>query len=531
MTRISGHIGKGLVAGSLLAALLAVPAPPAMAAAEHCSDVVLVLDESGSVATNETTVRSAVAAFLEGLAGNEISAAVVEFGQAAIRVFDYQEITAASNSALFLPYIYGTSGGDVYDSPSQTGPWTNWDDALDEVSLLNGEFPPAPLVLFITDGDPTAYNRDHDGEDGGITLASGTETLARAVAEADEVKGQGSHIVTIGVGSALTSPASVSRLQAVSGPDIFDGSGTLDLAATDVVLVPVFSDLPAILESIAYAMCADPSISIVKSADSAAVFAGSEVTYTFEVTNTGNVPLTDVTVSDPALPGCSAVVGDLAVGATTSYSCTVVLWAPLTNIATATGVDPLGTVVEDDGSVAVSLIAPGTGTPGYWRNHTDGWPILGSTVLVGDWNHDWVCASGESCLELTESEALAAITTPPGGDTTRILSRALITAWLNVSAGNDPSCIADTIDAAVEWLLLHPIGSGVGGGSEAWVEAAPLAQQLDDYNNGLLCGDHRDSLDSDAGDASSTDAGVTDPGSDDQKPGNGNGHGKGGRDR
>ena len=114
-------------------------------------------------------------------------------------------------------------------------------------------------------------------------------------------------------------------------------------------------------------------------------------------------------------------------------------------------------------------------------------------MIIGDWNHDTVCSGAEVCLDLSLDEAATALSQPARGDTTWILGRALITAWLNVSSGNDSSCIAQTIDDATAWLLVHPMGSGVGGGTDAWAVAQPLAEQLDAYNNGLLCAEHRDS--------------------------------------
>ena len=47
-----------------------------------------------------------------------------------------------------------------------------------------------------------------------------------------------------------------------------------------------------------------PELTLVKSADP--VTEGDEIVYTFAVTNSGNVTLTDVTVSDP-LPGLSLI--------------------------------------------------------------------------------------------------------------------------------------------------------------------------------------------------------------------------------
>jgi uncharacterized repeat protein (TIGR01451 family) len=472
----------------------AVAVPPAT-----CSEVILVLDESGSVDPHEGTVRSAIHAFLTALTDVGVDSAVVEFGTAAKTVFGYTPITAANVVGIFDPYVDASGAGDVYNPPSQLGAYTNWDDALDEVSQINATSGVAPLVLFLTDGDPTSYNLDQAGESGGVFVGGvTTEGVVRAVAEADEIRAQGSHIVAVGVGNALTSAASVDRLKQVAGPDVYT-SGTLDLDLIDTVLVPDFADLPAAMALIAQAMCADPAISVEKSVNLPIVTAGSTVTYQVVVTNTGNVPLHDVAVTDPAVPGCSSVIGDLAVGESITITCDAAVWAPLTNTASGSGSDPFGTPVLDEDTAEVGLIATGTGTPGFWKNHPEVWPVAGTEVLVGDWNHNWTCDPTETCLALTTEEAMAALSTPPRGDMTWNLGRPLVAAWLNVSAGNDPSCVADTIDAAVGWLLAHPLGSGVGGGDPAWGDASNWAGTLDDYNNGQLCAEHRDAVDNDIG--------------------------------
>jgi len=499
-----------LALGLLTIGSTAVAVPPAT-----CSEVILVLDESGSVDPHEGTVRSALHAFLTALTDVGVDSAVVEFGTAAKTVFGYTPITAANVAGVFDPYVDATAVGDVYNPPSQLGAFTNWDDALDEVSQINAANGVAPLVLFLTDGDPTAYNLDHAGESGGVVVGGVTsEGVVRAVAEAEEIRAQGSHIVAVGVGNALTDASSVDRLKQVAGPDVYTG-GILDLDLIDTVLVPDFADLPAAMALIAQAMCADPEISVEKSVNLAAVTAGTAVTYQVIVTNTGNVPLHDVVVTDPAVPGCSLIIGNLGAGASTTITCTSTVWAPLTNTASASGSDPFGTPVLDEDTAEVGLIPTGTGTPGFWKNHSEVWPVAGSEVLVGDWNHNWTCDPTETCLALTTEEAMAALSTPPKGDVTWNLGRPLVAAWLNVSAGNDPTCVVDTINAAIGWLLDHPLGSGVGGGDPAWREASVWAALLDDYNNGRLCAEHRDSGSSDVETSNETGepttSGVTSP--------------------
>lgn len=95
----------------------------------------------------------------------------------------------------------------------------------------------------------------------------------------------------------------------------------------------------------------NPSLSLDKSHDVAAVTtAGDPVTYTFTVTNTGNIEVTDVAVEDPLLGSapitCQATT--LAVGASTT--CTGRYTATqadldrgrISNNATVTGTDPVG---------------------------------------------------------------------------------------------------------------------------------------------------------------------------------------------
>jgi hypothetical protein len=123
---------------------------------------------------------------------------------------------------------------------------------------------------------------------------------------------------------------------------------------------------------------------------------------------------------------------------------------------------------------------PGTGTPGYWKNHADAWPV--EEISIG----------GVSYLK---DEAIGYMQMPDAGDKTYTMFSALVAAKLNVLIGNDSSCIADTIAAADAWMADYgPIGSGVaaGGKHSPWRVGEPLYETLDDYNNGKLCAPHRD---------------------------------------
>lgn len=447
--------------------------------------VILVLDESGSISSTsgaEAAVRDAAMKFASGLADTGSQLAVIEFGSSAKRVFGYTNVTSGAGGTLattFNPYFNGSAAGDKYDSPSQLGQWTNWEDALEEVKLLNTQSV-APLVVFVTDGDPTARNTT-----GGVqTGVSNATALTPAIVQADGVKSQGSHILAVGVGAALGNSDSLNRLIAISGPDVASTVGAVNLSTTDVLRIADFSTLPTALRTLVNELCkssvtikkmvdngqgyvpggagwqfnatvstaagsyswitpappastgADsavtfqwkptvlttstinisetaklgyqfvsaackvkslanpnlqtlsittngasftanlgptdvvtcdvknkkmsPAVSITKDVNKSRVLKDTPVVYTIKVTNTGDVPLNSVAVSDPITPDCAkGLDSPLAPLASWTYTCNAVIEHDTTNVATVTAKDPQNTPVtpiSDDADVDV--IAP-----------------------------------------------------------------------------------------------------------------------------------------------------------------------------
>ena len=118
------------------------------------------------------------------------------------------------------------------------------------------------------------------------------------------------------------------------------------------------------------------------------------------------------------------------------------------------------------------ITPPGTGTPGYWKNHPEAWPI--EEIAIGS-------------VIYTKEEAIEFMQTPGKNDKTFTMFRALVSAKLNILVGNDDSCIAETISTADVWMQTYgPVGSGVRASSDAWKVGEPLYEELDDYNNGNL---------------------------------------------
>ena len=130
----------------------------------------------------------------------------------------------------------------------------------------------------------------------------------------------------------------------------------------------------------------------------------------------------------------------------------------------------------DFGFFTPSVQQPGTGTPGYWKNHAEAWPV--SSITVGGYTY-------------SKEKAIAWLG-KVGKDKTTTMFSSLVPAMLNVLIQNDSSCVASTIDAANKWMATYgPVGSNVAASSYAWSIGEPLHQQMDAYNNGLLCAPHR----------------------------------------
>ena len=117
-----------------------------------------------------------------------------------------------------------------------------------------------------------------------------------------------------------------------------------------------------------------PAIDIEKTPDSQQAREGDTVTFTITVTNTGDVDLANVEVTDAVAPACGNVIGDLAASASTSYDCSMTAGdTDFTNTADVTGDDPLGNPVTDTDDAAVDVIVPAisiTKDPASQQAHT-----------------------------------------------------------------------------------------------------------------------------------------------------------------
>jgi len=130
-----------------------------------------------------------------------------------------------------------------------------------------------------------------------------------------------------------------------------------------------------------------------------------------------------------------------------------------------------------------STEGPGTGTPGYWKNHPEAWPV--DSITIGNKPYS--------------KEQAIGFMGKVGNDKSVTIFSSLLSAKLNVAILNPDSCVKDAILAGDAWFVTYvPNGmpGKVAGSSDAWSgsgKGGETHQVLDNYNNGLLlCAHHRD---------------------------------------
>jgi len=93
-------------------------------------------------------------------------------------------------------------------------------------------------------------------------------------------------------------------------------------------------------------------------------------------------------------------------------------------------------MTTDFGLHSSAATNPGTGTPGYWKNHPDAWPVAGITV---------------GGVSYTKAQAITWLG-KVGKDKTTTMCSSLVPAMLNILIGNDGSCVSGAIAAGDAWM-------------------------------------------------------------------------------
>jgi len=140
-------------------------------------------------------------------------------------------------------------------------------------------------------------------------------------------------------------------------------AGQVDNTATVVANPPTGPAVNA-LDSVTVPAISSPGISLIKSADVVSVAAEDDpIAYSFEVTNTGNVTLSSVVVTDVPVGSISCPVTSLDPGASTTCTAdaaylttqTQVDAGQVVNTATASGTPPIGSPVNASDSLTIPV--------------------------------------------------------------------------------------------------------------------------------------------------------------------------------
>ncbi|MBK9159080.1 MAG: SdrD B-like domain-containing protein [Propionibacteriaceae bacterium] len=107
--------------------------------------------------------------------------------------------------------------------------------------------------------------------------------------------------------------------------------------------------------------------------ETASVFTGETVEWRMTVTNTGGMTLTDVTVTDPLVPGCAKTFASIAPSAVQVYTCSAPLTADIKpNTASVTGNPPNGKPVTATDTAEATVFSGSVGDTVWYDVDGDG---------------------------------------------------------------------------------------------------------------------------------------------------------------
>jgi uncharacterized protein YegL len=209
-------------------------------------NLILLLDRSGSIAPAAVNAISAEKTFLESLTNTGTVVSLVSFSDRGSVEADPTAITGT-----MVPPT-GTLPALEADIATVFNGGTNWDDGLGVALGQVGKFSfgPAPLVVMITDGDPTFYTDASNTVQGdGSTVKQ--INVDEAVAQANLLKNAArSHMFVIGVTGSTG--MNVNNLKAISGTKEYTGTGSvIPFDKADWMQVTDFAALKPALQEIA----------------------------------------------------------------------------------------------------------------------------------------------------------------------------------------------------------------------------------------------------------------------------------------
>jgi uncharacterized repeat protein (TIGR01451 family) len=224
--------------------------------------------------------------------------------------------------------------GDENETPVVIKPHISVSKSPDAQTILIGQT--ANFTITVTnDGDST------------LTNVVVTDALAPGCARTSaDIPG----LASMAAGATVTYTCSLANV-AASFTNVAVATGTPPVGPN--VTAQDTADVTAV------APATHPAITVVKNPKSQTVIVGNKATFTITVTNTGDVALTNVTVTDAQSPNCNRTIGTLAPGASSSYTCTRAnVTSSFTNVAVASGTAGGTTVKAQDTAPVTAKAKP-----------------------------------------------------------------------------------------------------------------------------------------------------------------------------
>ncbi|KAB1886566.1 DUF11 domain-containing protein [Microbacterium maritypicum] len=214
---------------------------PAFPAAQCGLNIAIVADTSGSLgATGIAALKDTMGGFVDAFRGTPTT----------MSLFSFSTVSPGNNASNNPTPLSVTTTAEADAFKAQYAAWnfgggTSWDRGLAAAANSGNAY---DLVVMLTDGNPTVYS---DAPGASSSAFNAFQDIDAGIFSANQLKAQGSRVIAVGVGPALT-PASAYNLRAVSGT----------VANSDYVLAADFDDASEYLASLA-ADC-DSSLQVQK---------------------------------------------------------------------------------------------------------------------------------------------------------------------------------------------------------------------------------------------------------------------------
>ncbi|MCA1800652.1 MAG: DUF11 domain-containing protein, partial [Actinobacteria bacterium] len=244
--------------------------------------------------------------------------------------------------------------GSVTNTATAAGEDTNGDPVSDNDSATVNAAQ-NPQITVTKTANPATYSAVGDVIDYTIVVENTGNVTVTNITVTDPLTGLSTTIASLAPGASQTYNESYTITQA----DLDNGSvtNTANAAGEDTNGDPVSDNDSATVNA-----TQNPQITVTKTANPVTYSAvGDIIDYTIVVENTGNVTVTNITVTDP-LTGLSTTIASLAPSASQTFNESYVITqadldaGSVTNTATAAGEDTNGDPVTDSGSATVTAI-------------------------------------------------------------------------------------------------------------------------------------------------------------------------------